>query len=133
MKKQKQKEQQQQKQKPNPTPGLLNITSKFEPVRKPKNTPTPAAETELNTSSDVAENISEMTDQMNDLNMDERQEISKKLKKLRKKLREIEEIESRINSGGLAKPEKDQLEKISKKGEILNEIQELENVRKGLK
>lgn len=135
LKKQKQKEQQQQQQlqqqqlqqqkaKVNPTPGLLHVTSKFEPVKKPKN----ASQQESSKPEQVPvtnDVVNEITDKVNDLAvMDERQEVSKKLKKLRKKLREIEEIEQKINSGELSKPEKDQLDKVARKSEILNEIQE---------
>lgn len=49
---------------------------------------------------------------------------AKRLKNLRKKLREIETIEQKIAAG--AKLEKDQLDKISRKDEIMQEIDELE-------
>lgn len=49
---------------------------------------------------------------------------AKRLKNLRKKLREIEAIEEKAASG--TKLEKDQLDKISRKSEILHEIDELE-------
>ncbi|KAK3913290.1 Partner of Y14 and mago [Frankliniella fusca] len=51
-------------------------------------------------------------------------EPAKRLKNLRKKLREIEAIEQKAASG--TKLEKDQLDKIARKSEILQEIEELE-------
>ncbi|XP_022257232.1 partner of Y14 and mago-like isoform X2 [Limulus polyphemus] len=50
----------------------------------------------------------------------------KRIKNLKKKLRDIEKLEQKIESGELLKPEKDQLEKISRKGEIEAEIEDLE-------
>ncbi|XP_064647960.1 partner of Y14 and mago-like [Lineus longissimus] len=49
----------------------------------------------------------------------------KKLKSLRKKLRQIEDLEEKIQSGALPNPEKEQLAKISKKQQILDEIEVL--------
>ncbi|XP_017002005.3 partner of Y14 and mago [Drosophila takahashii] len=51
---------------------------------------------------------------------------AKQLKKLRKKIREIEQIESRIQAGEQKKLDKDQLDKVKKKSEILRQIKELE-------
>ena len=53
-------------------------------------------------------------------------EPSKKLKNLKKKLRQIEDLEDKIKSGELKNPEKEQLEKVAKKQEIIKEIGELE-------
>ncbi|NP_001040288.1 partner of Y14 and mago [Bombyx mori] len=52
---------------------------------------------------------------------------TKRLKNLRKKLREIEFLEEKIKAGLLKSPDKDQKEKMSKKNEILNEIDILKN------
>lgn len=51
---------------------------------------------------------------------------SKRLKNLRKKLRDIEYLEEKLKSGTLDNPDKDQKEKMSKKGDILKEIEDLE-------
>lgn len=122
LKKQQQKQEQQQKtaaNKVNATPGLLHVTSKFEAVKKPKNSPA----------------LAEITSKVDDMSISEadRQDLSKKLKKLRKKLREIEEIEQKMDTGELAKPEKDQLDKVARKSDVLAEIQELESTRKLVK
>lgn len=50
----------------------------------------------------------------------------KKLKNLRKKLRQIEELQSKIDSGEVTTPEANQLEKLAKRHEIEEEINILE-------
>ena len=49
----------------------------------------------------------------------------KQVRKLRKQLREIEQLEEKISSGQLSAPEKEQLEKISKKDLLIEQINEL--------
>lgn len=56
---------------------------------------------------------------------EEPQDLQKKCKKLQKKLREIEEIEKKLKSGALKKPEKDQLDKVARKKTIENELQQV--------
>ncbi|XP_042909561.1 partner of Y14 and mago isoform X2 [Parasteatoda tepidariorum] len=51
---------------------------------------------------------------------------AKRIRNLKKKLRDINALKLRIESGELANPEKDQLEKIARKEEIEAEIEELE-------
>lgn len=51
---------------------------------------------------------------------------AKKLKNLKKKLRDTEVLEEKIKKGELKNPDKDQLEKIKRKKDVLKEIQELE-------
>lgn len=51
---------------------------------------------------------------------------AKKLRNLRKKLRDIEQLRKRIESGELANPEPEQLEKVARQGEIEAQIEELE-------
>ncbi|XP_074659141.1 partner of Y14 and mago-like [Tubulanus polymorphus] len=56
----------------------------------------------------------------------EQKEKLKRVRALRKKLKQIDDLRSRIDSGQLANPEKDQLEKIAKRAEIAKEIDDLE-------
>ncbi|XP_064542783.1 partner of Y14 and mago [Drosophila montana] len=53
-------------------------------------------------------------------------DLAKQIKKLRKKIREIELIESRIKAGDINKLDKDQLEKVKKKPEILKQLKKIE-------
>lgn len=52
-------------------------------------------------------------------------DLQRKVRNLRKKLKQIEELEAKIASGEMAHPEQGQLDKISKKGEVLRELEEL--------
>ncbi len=56
----------------------------------------------------------------------EEADLTKRLKNLKKKLRQIEGLEAKIQSGELANPEKEQLDKVARKSEILSEIEDLE-------
>lgn len=49
----------------------------------------------------------------------------KRIKNLRKKLKQINELQARIDSGELKKPEAEQLVKLSKKEEVEKEIEDL--------
>ncbi|CAG9811130.1 unnamed protein product [Chironomus riparius] len=60
-------------------------------------------------------------------------ELSKRLKRLRRRLRELELLDEKIKSGEIVKPQKDQLEKITRRFEIEKEIEELEKNREDLK
>lgn len=51
---------------------------------------------------------------------------AKKLRNLRKKLRDTEKLEKQIASGELKKPDTDQLEKVKRKNEVIQLIEELE-------
>ncbi|XP_017958677.1 partner of Y14 and mago [Drosophila navojoa] len=53
-------------------------------------------------------------------------DLAKQIKKLKKKIREIEQIESKIQSGDSNKLDKDQMEKVKKKPQILNQLKALE-------
>jgi len=55
---------------------------------------------------------------------------AKKLRNLKKKLRDIEVLEDKLNSGEIKTPEKEQLDKVARKGEVLQEIKELEQTMK---
>lgn len=50
----------------------------------------------------------------------------KRLKTLRKKVKEIESLEEKIKSGEIKNPDKEMLEKVSRKAEIQREIKQLE-------
>lgn len=51
---------------------------------------------------------------------------AKRLKTLRRKVREIEILEAKLNNGEIENPEKDQLEKVKNKDQVLSEITRLE-------
>ncbi|XP_013415966.1 partner of Y14 and mago-like [Lingula anatina] len=67
---------------------------------------------------------------LNDKEKDAKPEVkvdpAKRIKTLKKKIKQIEDLQARIDSGDLKEPDKDQLEKISRKQQILTEIEELE-------
>lgn len=54
--------------------------------------------------------------------------VEKRLKNLKKKLRQIEDLEFKISSGALAKPDPDQIKKIHQKEVIIDEIESLETL-----
>ncbi|XP_034651166.1 partner of Y14 and mago [Drosophila subobscura] len=81
-------------------------------------------------SNDSKANVNVISDALADkltLNVPEDVDTEKQLKKLRKKIREIEQIESRIQAGEHKKLDKDQLDKVKKKAEILKQLAALEN------
>jgi len=53
---------------------------------------------------------------------------AKKLRNLRKKLRDIETLEAKLNSGEIKTPEPEQLEKVSRRPQVEEEIRALEKV-----
>lgn len=55
-------------------------------------------------------------------------DVIKRIRGLRKKLKQIEELERRITSGDIIKPDSDQRNKISKKDEILEELKTLTDI-----
>ena len=55
---------------------------------------------------------------------------AKRLKNVKKKLKDIEALEAKIKSGELKNPDKDQLEKIKRKSEVVKEIKGLEKLIK---
>lgn len=63
---------------------------------------------------------------INNLCVTQDDDIAKKLKKLRKKVREIEAIEAKLETGELKNPEQDQVDKIGRKNQILDELRSLE-------
>jgi len=51
---------------------------------------------------------------------------AKKLRNLRKKLRDIETLEAKLESGEIATPEQEQLDKVARKPDVIKEISALE-------
>ncbi len=88
-------------------------------------------ETETATATAAATSL--LTKQMSEIKISskitpEQIEADQKLKtirKLKKQLREIEQLEEKIANGQLATPEKEQLEKISKKQTVIQQLNEL--------
>lgn len=72
----------------------------------------------------IDESIKELT--LDNNNVDGEDSIEKKLKKLRKKIREIELIEEKLITRELKNPDQDQLDKVSRKIKIQQEIKKLE-------
>jgi hypothetical protein len=75
--------------------------------------------------------VDEINDKLQDASIDPTIEISKRLKRLRRRLRESEQLEEKIKSGENTNP--DQLEKCSRKKEIEDEINQLEDERNKLR
>ncbi|XP_075055632.1 partner of Y14 and mago isoform X2 [Mixophyes fleayi] len=72
-------------------------------------------------------NISETTVQKDKAaNENPAAEKAKKIKNLRKKLRQVEDLQQKIDSGEIKQPSKEQLEKLSRRKAIEEEIEDLE-------
>ena len=69
---------------------------------------------------DIKEDIS---DELPKLSKDA---ITKKLKSLKKKLRQIEDLEKKVANGEIKELEKEQNDKVARKKEVLDEIEDLE-------
>lgn len=101
---------------------------------KPSTTSTAAATTKSknrtkkcgNTLSSADDANDTLSDAINNLSVTQDDDIAKKLKKLRKKVREIEAIEAKLATGELKNPEQDQVDKIGRKNQILDELRSLE-------
>lgn len=77
----------------------------------------------------VEEKISSLSNDVNKSNTDQTQasvDTEKRLKSLRKKIREIEALEEKLKNRLLKNPEKEILEKMRRKNEIIKEIKSLE-------
>ncbi|XP_043642861.1 partner of Y14 and mago [Drosophila teissieri] len=105
-----------------PAPGVL--------VMPPSTCPPPKVSQQQQQQPSGSRDINSISKALEDtLKLEAPQEVdpAKQLKKLRKKIREIEQIESRIQAGEQKKLDKDQLDKVKKKSEILRQIKELES------
>lgn len=58
---------------------------------------------------------------------------AKRLRNLKKKLRDIEKLERQIANGEIKNPEPEQLEKVKKKEEVAQQIDDLEEEMGGAK
>lgn len=114
-----------EKQQKQPIPGLLVLNKSTGAKSKAQKSPNPAPKKppEKKTPPPPQTSTDEVTEQLGSLDI---QDPAKKLKKLRRKIREIETIEGKLKSGELKNPEKDQLDKVARKAEIIREIAQLE-------
>lgn len=75
----------------------------------------------------VEDKVSALSNEVNKTNQTQTVvDTEKRIKSLRKKIREIEALEEKIKSGLLKNPEKEILEKMRRKNEIMKEIKSLE-------
>ncbi|XP_018794942.1 PREDICTED: partner of Y14 and mago [Bactrocera latifrons] len=112
-------------------PGLLVLANNGTSKATSSKVNTNVNKTSTNNNDAVVKLASELQASLQ-IQSDEGLDTSKKLKKLRKKLREIETIEQRIKSGELKKPEKDQLDKVKRKKDVIKEIKQLEEEEESL-
>lgn len=82
--------------------------------------PTESASVTTEVAASVANTLPDATHE------DEERERLKRERALRKKLKQIRDLEARITSGEITKPDRDQQAKIAKKAEIEAELQLLE-------
>jgi len=119
------KQQQKQQQRQN-TPGIIllnqNKSSKETPKKNTKSEPKQG--TSASTSNDI--NVMKLCNGVANVEINSPDDLQKQLKKLKKKIREIEAIEEKLKSGELKSPEQDQLDKVSRKEDILLNIETLE-------
>ncbi|OWF49438.1 Partner of Y14 and mago [Mizuhopecten yessoensis] len=76
-------------------------------------------------SKDQSESLKQSSNQ-SEAPIEDKAEIEKKIRNLKKKLRQIEDLESKIKSGEIKEPAKEQLEKVAKKSSLLSDIEDLE-------
>ncbi|XP_020818045.1 partner of Y14 and mago [Drosophila serrata] len=104
-----------------PTPGVLVLPQSSTCPPPPKANQPSGRSKEVNAVAKALENTLRLEEGAQEI------DANKQLKKLRKKIREIELIESRIQAGEQKKLDKDQLDKVKKKSEILRQIKALES------
>lgn len=96
-----------------PKPQQVNSASNADKIKiKVKKEAAKPAPSKVDTK---VEEISEKLQEKLQISEDPTIELSKKLKRIRKKLREVEILDEKIKAGEITEPEKDQLEKISRR------------------
>ena len=74
------------------------------------------------------ETVEDVTNSVNKLDIDDRNtDKLKKIRNLRKKLKEIENLDQKIKCGELVNPDPDQLKKVSRRNEVIEELRVLED------
>ncbi len=63
-------------------------------------------------------------------NGEDTRDVLRRIRAVRKKMKQIEELEARIASGDIQKPDRDQMNKIARKEEFREELQELLEIQK---
>lgn len=108
------------------TPGVISLNqNKSSKDKEKKNTKSESKQgTSASTSNDG--NMMRLCDGVAKVDINSPEELQKQVKKLKKKIREIEAIEEKLKSGELKTPEQDQVDKVSRKSDILSNIELLE-------
>lgn len=102
------------------------------PAHKPQPQTAEKSKKEKKDVASKADPVEEINEKLQDASLiDPTIEISKRLKRLRRRLRESEQLEEKIKSGEMTNS--DQLEKCSRKTEIEDEINQLEDERNKLR
>ncbi|KAI5744485.1 hypothetical protein M8J76_002647 [Diaphorina citri] len=117
----------------NPIPGLVILDAdvkKKKKKKKPEDTPSAGNSSSGNAKTAQPKGQSKgakKTPAPSELNFDNLspEELEKRIKNLKKKVREIKTLEQKIESGEIKNPEKDQLEKLQRKPDLLSEIMAL--------
>lgn len=118
------------------TPGNTNSKSSKTKQKEEKKASKPSSSQPSSTAATgaIAKTPTEATSLMEGLSLNAEEDpdkVNKMLKKLRKKVREIENIEAKIKSGEIKSPDKDQVEKVGRKKQIVKEIEKLESLTGG--
>lgn len=120
------KQQQKQQQRQN-TPGIISLNqNKSSKDKEKKNTKSEPKQGTSSASTSNDSNLLRLCDGVANVDINSPEELQKQVKKLKKKIREIEAIEEKLKSGELKTPEQDQLDKVSRKSDILSNIESLE-------
>lgn len=126
------KQQQKQQQRQN-TPGIISLNqNKSSKDKEKKNTKSEPKRGSTGASTSNDSNLMRLCDGVANVEISSPEDIQKQVKKLKKKIREIEAIEEKVNSGELKIPEQDQLDKVSRKSDILSSIKSLEEKFKSM-